>query len=189
MLSLRSFALLLSLTLPCQAALADSHTVDPSRVLSVVSADWNKDGSFDRALLIDNDNEDGADLYVYLDVDSEDKTTIIKGGFAWRGSMWGQQATISLNKQQSLVVHTQNTGIGRNAWEQTIIIAWRDEQFVVAGYTFNSYDRLDPNNVVECDLNLLTGKGTRNDKVVKLRKKKPSLLLWNQEEAQGLCNG
>ncbi len=188
MLSLRSLALFLSLTVTSLPAMADSHMVEPTSVLSVVSSDWNEDGSMDRALLIDTGNDDGADLHIYLDVDNEDRTTIIKGGFAWRGLMWGQQATLSLNEQQSLVVHTQNTGIGRNAWEQKVIIAWRNEQFVVAGYTYDSYDKLDPNNVVECDINLLTGKGTRNGKAIKVKKAKPSLLLWNQEEVQGLCN-
>jgi hypothetical protein len=46
---------------------ASDGTVRPERVLSVVTADWNGDGAFDRALLIASATEpDQVDLLVYL---------------------------------------------------------------------------------------------------------------------------
>ena len=185
----RLISLFLALAAPGTATLADNHAVNPSRVLSVVTTDWDDDGGIDRALLLDTGNDDGADLHIYLNADDEEKTTLVKGGFAWHGSMWGQQPKLSLNSKKSLVVHSENTGIGRNAWEQRITIAWRDGQFVVAGYTYNSYDRLDPNTTTHCDFNLLSGTGIRNGKRVKIKKTKQALILWRPGAVEKLCFG
>lgn len=56
-------------------------------------------------------------------------------------------------------VISQNYGIGRNRWEQTLTLAYREGAFVLAGFTYNWYDSLDLENSGTCDVNLLTGKG------------------------------
>jgi hypothetical protein len=55
-----------------------------------------------------------------------------------------------------LLVHSEQTGIGRSAWNQTLTLAWRDGAFVVAGYTRSGYDRITGSSA-RCDVNLLTG--------------------------------
>lgn len=172
-------------------AYASETSIKPSQAISAVTTDWNEDGGFDRAVLVDGSGDD-ADLYIYLsgtsDSDDEDMGLhLFKPGFAWMGAMWGQQPRLSLNDRGSLMIHTENTGIGRSAWNQKLTVAWRNNQFVVAGYTYDSYDRLDPDNVVNCDLNLLTGKGVRNDKPITSPVKRVPLKEWNNETVEQIC--
>jgi hypothetical protein len=54
-----------------------------------------------------------------------------------------------------------NESIGRDRWRQTLTVAWRDDTFVLAGFTYSWYDTLDPEKSGTCDVNLLTGKGER----------------------------
>ncbi len=173
------------------ATYATETSIQPSQAISAVTTDWNEDGEFDRAILVDGSDDD-ADLYIYLSgtSNSDDETMglhLFKPGFAWMGTMWGQQPKLSLNDRGSLMVHTENTGIGRSAWNQKLTIAWRNKQFVVAGYTYESYDRLDPDNVVNCDLNLLTGKGLKNGKTVKSPVKKVPLKEWDNAAIEQVC--
>ena len=50
-------------------ASADTAKVAPERISAVVTSDWNNDGRFDRAVLIEAD--DAVDLLIYLS-DSDD---------------------------------------------------------------------------------------------------------------------
>jgi hypothetical protein len=43
-----------------------------------------------------------------------------------------------------------------------LTLAYRNTDFVVAGFTYSYYDTLDPNVTGDCDLNVLTGKGVAN---------------------------
>jgi len=172
-------------------AYAAETPIQPSQAISAVTADWNEDGGFDRAILVDGGNDD-ADLHIYLSVDPASdgqnmNLHLFKPGFAWMGVMWGQQPSLSVNDQGSLMIHTENTGIGRNAWNQKLTVAWRNEQFVVAGYTHDSYDRIDPDAVVNCDLNLLTGRGVKNGKAVKSPVTKVPLKDWDQTAVEEVC--
>lgn len=170
---------------------ASEATIQPSQAISAVTTDWNEDGGFDRAILVDGGGDD-ADLYIYLSgtSDSDDENMelhLFKPGFAWMGTMWGQQPRLSLNDRGSLMIYTENTGIGRSAWNQKLTIAWRNKQFVVAGYTYDSYDRLDPDNVLNCDLNLLTGKGIKNSKAIKSPVKQVPLKTWSNDAVEQVC--
>src|SRR5262249_41769973 len=64
---------------------ANDNTVRPDRVLSVVTADWNGDGAFDRALLIASETEsDQADLLVYLSESTDHiRLAMSKKNIAW----------------------------------------------------------------------------------------------------------
>nr|CAA6824702.1 MAG: Unknown protein [uncultured Thiotrichaceae bacterium] len=185
-------SILILFTAQASTGYATETTIKPSQAISAVTTDWDEDAGFDRAILVDAGHEDGADLYIYLSgaADSDDENMelhLFKPGLAWSGTMWGQQPRLSLNDRGSLMIHTENTGVGRSAWNQKLTIAWRNNQFVVAGYTYDSYDRLDPDNVLNCDLNLLTGKGIKNGKAVTSPVTKVPLKEWDQAAIEAVC--
>jgi len=103
--------------------------------------------------------------------------------------LYGQESTLSVNKAGSLVITLQNTSIGRDRYASEIVVAYRNGNFVVAGFKHNSYDTLDTKNGESCDFNLLTGQGIKNGKSVKLAKK--SILFENLKDSVKLysCSG
>ncbi|WP_020560053.1 hypothetical protein [Thiofilum flexile] len=161
-----------------------------SDVLAALTADWNDDGSMDRAVLVNNRETDQADLYLYLggEVANDFKLAILKKDIAWVGSMWGTLPSLELSGKNSLLVKSANEAIGRNRWNQTITLAYRNNNFVVAGFTYNAYDTLEPNAAgTQCDINLLTGKGKLNGKAITVKDKTPLLQDWQIEGILGAC--
>ncbi len=75
------------------------------------------------------------------------------------GPMAGDEPSFSTNRKDSLLIQTGNDGGGRTAWHETVTVAWRGGQLVVAGYDYSDYDRLGQDNETNCSVNLLTGKG------------------------------
>jgi len=138
---------------------AQERMVSPADVLSVITADWNHDGHMDRAVLIENREMGGADLIIYIGTKDGMVEDTYAAQIAWQGGMWGQQPSLSLSDSGSLLLHSLNSSIGRDRWENTLTIAYRNEVFVVAGFTYSYYDTLDHDNNGYCDLNLLTGRG------------------------------
>ncbi|MEE9453633.1 MAG: hypothetical protein V3V13_04540 [Paracoccaceae bacterium] len=134
-------------------------TIAPWQVLSVVTADWNKDGQKDRAVLVGNPEASMADLYIYLGTPKGFELAGFVSQFAMSGSMWGQLPSLALNEGGSLLVHSLNIGMGRNRWEQVVTIAYRDNDFVLAGFGFQYHDSIDPDDNGSCELNILTGRG------------------------------
>lgn len=171
---------------------AQERMVSPADVLSVITADWNKDGRKDRAVLMYNYEMGEADLVIYLG----SKDAMVEHAFApqiaWYGSMWGQQPSLALSDAGSLLIHSLNIGMGRNRWEQTLTIAYRDEAFVVAGYTHSYHDSITPDDYGMCDVNLLTGNGEVSTGEGSLRKfmlgdTSISLLDWNLDTYPPEC--
>ncbi len=134
-------------------------SISPWEVLSVVTADWNKDGQKDRAVLVGSPEPSSADLYIYLGTPKGFEETVFVSQFASSGSMWGQLPSLAVNDAGSLLVHSLNIGMGRNRWEQVVTIAYRDDSFVLAGFGFQYHDSIDPDDNGSCDLNILTGRG------------------------------
>ncbi len=87
----------------------------------------------------------------------------------------------------SIAVTSQQNAIGRNRWEQTLTIAYRNGDFVVAGYTYNYYDTLDPDAAGKCDYNVLTGKAMVNDKPAKVAPRTIKIQDWDEEKDRGPC--
>lgn len=152
--------LLILLLLPTMA-IAKPRMVFPGNVLSVITADWNGDGQKDRAVLINNPVEGTADLYIYIGADGGFFEQTYAPNIVWSGSLWGQQPSLELNDAGSLLVLSTNHGMGRIRWFQALTIAYRDENFVMAGFTYDYYDSIDPEDTGECDINLLTRSGIR----------------------------
>ncbi len=158
-------------------------SVKPSDVVSVVTLDMNSDGSMDRAVLVNNPDESSVDLLIYLGEDGahQMKLALNKSEIAWTGAMWGQLPSLESNNKDSLLIKSENSAIGRDRWSQKLTIAYRNNEFVVAGYTYNSYDTLNPDAGKSCDVNLLTGKGKKDNKAITVAKKSPLVKDWQNE--------
>jgi hypothetical protein len=168
---------------------ASDYTVRSERVLSVVTADWNGDGAFDRALLIASETEpDQVDLMLYLSESSDNMRLVVsKKNIAWRGAMWGTQPALDLAGRGSLVITSANEAIGRNRWTQKLTVVYRDQAFVVAGYTYTERDTLAPGSSSSCDINFLTGRGVKNKKSFRTSAKAVALTNWSEASIPQEC--
>ncbi|CAA6802931.1 MAG: Unknown protein [uncultured Thiotrichaceae bacterium] len=149
--------------------------------------DFNDDGALDKAVLV-RGNED-VDLYIYLSDDSgEMKLVVYNSGIVWSGIMYGTVPSLTQHpKTKSIILEAGNQAIGRGRWIQKLTISYRDDEFVVSGFTHESYDTLDPENSHSCDYNLLTGKAVVDKKPAKLIKKHITLEDWDQALLPEVC--
>jgi hypothetical protein len=162
------------------------------RVLSAVTLSLQESGSTDRAVLVDNQDA-GADLYVYFAVDDAKpdapiKPALVKKNAAWSGIMWGTRPSLQVSDKGSLLIKSANYGIGRSRWDQTLTVVYRNKELVVAGLTYLSFDTLDPKVGGSCDLNFLTGKGLRDSKPVETKFPVTKLADWSDEKLPRECN-
>lgn len=128
---------------------------------TTLDADLTGDGLVDHAALTQNLETLDADLNIWVrQTDGDLKHRASARSVVWIGGI-GQKPDLSVTDHGSLQVHSMNDAIGRNRWHQTLTLAWRKGAFVLAGYTYSSYDTLDLDASVGCDVNLLNGKGER----------------------------
>lgn len=149
-------------------------------------------GDIDRAILVEN-NDNGADLYVYRNLEpardpsTPAKPALIKKNAAWSGGMWGQRPSLEITAKGSLLIKSENSGAGRDRWNQTLTVVYRNKQFIVAGLTREAYDTLDPNNTHSCDLNFLSGKGKKDGKAVEIKTPAMKLADWSDGDLPREC--
>lgn len=108
---------------------------------------------------VDPDSGNGRLLIYMEDPADHEKFNVVVDNekFMWTAPFAGAEPSLSLNRKNSLLIQTGNEGIGRNAWTQTVTAAFRNNQIVVAGYDYTSYDKLQEYPAVNCSVNLLTG--------------------------------
>ncbi len=189
----RLFQILLSAMLVVSSSFVHAQETEPriQDVLGSVTFDFNGDGGFDRALLVQADGV--ADLYIYSTVQDpqtkDDKLNLFlkKKEIAFSGPLWGQLPSIEVSGKGSLRIKSENSAIGRNRWTQVLTLAYREERFVVLGITYTSYDTLDPNSFTDCDLNLVTGRGVRKGKAITLPLKPIPLVDWSDDKIPSVC--
>ena len=155
-----------TMALATPAAQADEQAENAvlSRVLSAVLAEVSDDhiGAEHLVLVKSADPDaDSADLYVFAGAPDDAAGTWLATyeGIAFAGSMSGQQPSLRVAENGSVQILSEQSAIGRSAWQQTLTIAPRDGRLVVAGFTYASIDRA-VGATRNCDWNLLTGKWT-----------------------------
>lgn len=188
-ISLTVMAALLGLS----ATLAQAaEAIDPDRIIFAATGDWDKDGTSDLAMLVapvEGSDDDNA-VYIYL---NDGRTDRLKLKTVVLNKVWGdlimaaRAPSITALENGSILITTHNDSVGRDRWEQKLTVAYRNFDFVVAGYTYTSYDTLDPDNTTDCDFNVLTGKGKLNGKPVAVAGKLIFLKDWNDETGQKSC--
>ena len=182
-------ALLLSAALPAMAA-AEDFPAD--RIIAMASGDWNKDGTPDLAVVAtpgDGGDEDNG-VYVYLAKPEENRLTLALAApnSVWGNlTMYGQEPELTALANGSFTITTKNDAVGRDRWRQSLTVAYRNFDFIVAGYTYSSYDTLDPNGGSECDLNVLTGKGKTHGGPVAGKAQFVLLKDWKDGIARSIC--
>lgn len=148
-------ALVLSFALPLPV-FAGSADWPQGRLLAALSGDWNGDGEGDLVVLVDG-GEGTADILIH-EGDMAGLTLVRHiPGAVFAGPMAGQRPRIKPRSDSSFVIRAEQIGIGRAPWVQSVTIAHRGGDYVVAGFTHGFYDRLDPARSGVCDANLLTG--------------------------------
>ncbi len=172
-------------------------TVPPGSVIDAAIGDWNKDGKADLALLAapagDEQAENPIGIYIYL---RDDEHSLLKLAASAPAKIWGniepggvvgQEPSISALPNGSIAIVSQNDSIGRDRWEQTLTLAYRNNSFVVAGYTYASRDTLEPDDSHSCDYNVLTGKVTKDGKTLKADARTVSIQDWQDDIGQKAC--
>ncbi|WP_172298072.1 hypothetical protein [Pseudoruegeria sp. HB172150] len=122
-------------------------------VVDSTLSDLDGDGTRERFTIIDH-----GDGIVDLIVEEIASGLVSAPDIAWIGGI-GQEPELDLAPNGSVRLTSMNESIGRDRWHLTLTIAYRGGAYMVAGYTFDWYDTLDPANTGACDLNLLNGKG------------------------------
>jgi len=175
---------------------ARAEQIDAARIVDATTGDWDGDGRVDLALLVapaDSAGDDQTGVYIYLrDSDHE----LLRLSLSAPNKIWGstnadgvfgQEPSLKAIGKSSIAIQSQNSAIGRDRWDQTLTVAYRNKQFVVAGYTYNHYDTLDPNAGGSCDYNALTGELQKNGKDVKAWPRVIPIAQWNDETGQAIC--
>ncbi|MFD1326992.1 hypothetical protein [Mycoplana ramosa] len=185
----RVLPLLMVLLAPCVAA-AEDFPAD--RIVAAATGDWDRDGNTDLALIArpaEGSDEDNA-VFIYLANPGESRLALkvsapnkISGNL----TMFGQEPTVAALANGSIKLTSQNSSIGRDRWSQSLTLAYRGGRFIVAGYTYSSYDTLDNDNTRACDLNVLTGKGTANGKPITTAGAQIAYEDWSDEIGRKAC--
>ncbi|WP_400769767.1 hypothetical protein [Methylosinus sporium] len=168
-----------------------AETAPLERILSATPIYLSDGGGRDLAVLVDN-LDNGADLYVYLGLDQDAlragaKPAFVKKNAAWNGGMAGQRPSLAVSDKGSLLIKSENDSIGRDRWSETLTVIRRNGALIVAGFTYASHDTIDPSAGKSCDLNFLSGKGTRNGKKIEIKAQTISLADWSDDNPPKEC--
>lgn len=131
--------------------IACSSAMAGAKQLGAVYYDWDKDGKKDKAVLLQNDSD--ADLYIST---SQGKQFVAKAIVTSEPDI-GDPAHLEISKTGGIIVEFSHMGIGRGKREGKVTIAYRNDNFVISGFTDNEWDSLDPNAATSCDVNFLSG--------------------------------
>ncbi len=168
--------------------------IDPERIASATTGDWDGDGDIDLAMLVRPAQDQGTAknaIYILFNDPLSGSMEVkalandkVEGDFIYVGN----EATISALPNGSILVSTKNGAEGQRHYEQKLTLAYRNFQFVVAGYTFTRSDDNGVENFQSCDLNVLTGKGKRDDAPFSVAPRFTTIEDWNDEMGTQSCN-
>ncbi len=168
-------------------AVGSETMVSASRVLSAISG--YMDGEYFRAVVVQGDED--ADFYIFAGDNWNPEEIIYVKDIVPTG-IGGSDAYLERLENGSLQLVSENAAIGRHRWEQRPTIVFREEKFIVGGFTYSYYDTLstdEEGNVKTgfCDLNLLTGKGERDGDMISVSTSAIAVEDWTIESFPDEC--
>lgn len=167
---------------------AQESQIPFSKVLSAVS-DY-QDTVYYRAVLVQG--EEDADLYIYTRPDYENlQLEVYTPSIAVTG-IGLTDAYLVRNDAGNLQLVSHNPAIGSFRWEQTLTIAYRNDQFIISGFTFSYYNTVETTEDGEvktghCDINLLTGKGIKDENPINTQMRAVPVKAWTLDTRVDEC--
>lgn len=73
---------------------------------------------------------------------------------AYAGGFFGQQPSLEPGPEGGLILHEEQIAMGRTPWMQSLELRYRDGAFIVAAFSYSSYDR-PMGGGFGCDVNYL----------------------------------
>jgi hypothetical protein len=146
----------LAAALACALATPTFAESEPGRLIAALSGDWNGDEEPDAILLIQG-MEGQAEIQIFEGEFDGLQPLFTVPGAVYAGSWSGQSPGLNPLTDNSFSITTEQIGIGRTPWMAQVTVAYRDGIYMVAGYTYDFYDRIDPAHTGSCEVNLLTG--------------------------------
>lgn len=95
-------------------------------------------------LVASTEEVDTADLVILTDrrTDPGGAPLLIVRQVAFNGAMWGMAPSLEETEDGALRLHSEQTGIGRHPWMQSLEIGYRNDAFLVTGFHYTTYDRI-----------------------------------------------
>lgn len=189
---------------PWSARAEEGVTLAPESIADAAVGDWNGDGQPDLALLASTDPDDMMlGVFIYFREKDDEGVAPLRLALAAPDKVWGksamsgmegQEPSIQALKNGSLAISSRNHAVGSERWTHKMTVSWRDNAFVVTGVTFKYWNINDPEvGEIDCDLNLLTGKGTLNRKPITFRPFSTTLAAWTTRNGEDpgirICRG
>jgi len=130
------------------------------RLIDSLCIDIHPDNGCEQVILLTvPDEADVADLVILSDRRRQDGTgapLLVLRDAAYNGSMWGMAPSLEDGQNRSLLLHSEQSGIGRHPWFQTLRIIWQEDAFQVVDYSYSTYDRLSASSFI-CDVDYSAG--------------------------------
>jgi hypothetical protein len=159
----------------CLAVILSGSTVyaepiETQKIITALSGDFNGDGVQDLAMIVETEPSDPMDMHFFLGRPERfylQPVEVVRGQIdgEWNGydrpgyENSDTEPSLSLLPNGSIRLDIPALPMGGERTNQTITLAYRDKQFVVAGFAFEHNDLLHENIDSKCEYNVLTGKG------------------------------
>ena len=149
---------------------ACAEPVESQKIITALSGDFNGDGGSDLAMILETEPGDPMDVHLFLrDVEHN----YLKPLEVVRGKLYGEwngfdrsgyensdtEPTLALLANGSIRLEIPALPIGSRRTNQTLTLAWRDNELFVAGFAYEFFDAMDDTSGSSCEYNVLTGKG------------------------------
>ncbi|MBZ9678661.1 hypothetical protein [Mesorhizobium sp. ES1-1] len=204
MICIRLALALLAIALP---ATGFAEPIETRKIITALTGDFNGDGASDLVMVVETEPTDPMDIHFFLRDKEHNYLKPVEivheqVDAEWNGydrPGYGNSDTepeLTLLPKGSIKVYLPALPQGSERTNQTLTIAYRDGNFIVAGFAYDSEDFQQDNVASACDLNVLTGKGTSSKKqpdgttrhkTVSVAGRTVAFRDWNPGEAFSAC--
>jgi hypothetical protein len=143
------------------------------RLIDSLCVDIHPANGCEQVILLEAaDDESSADLVILADRrlrDNGGAPLLVLRNAVFNGSMWGMSPSLEQGEGRSVFLHSEQSGIGRHPWFQSLRIGWLEDEFRVLGFGYSSYDRMTSGSY-SCSIDFETGDWTADATLVEVER-------------------